>query len=64
MGGLGAGEVTKKNIGSKSGWGDMPPKDREDALQHIGQEFPSHCRDIVEQYFRRLATEEGTETHK
>ena len=64
MGGRGPGEVTKKNIGSKSGWGDMPPKDREDALQHIGQEFPSHCRDIVEQYFRRLATEEGTENHK
>jgi hypothetical protein len=57
----GAGEVARKNIGSKSGWGDLPPKEREEALQHLGREFPAHYRDIVEQYFRKLATEERTE---
>ena len=62
MGGRGPGEVTKKNIGNRSGWGDLPPKQREEALQNIGREFPSHYRDIVEQYFRRLATEENGET--
>jgi hypothetical protein len=60
-GGSGPGDVARKNIGSKSGWGDLPPKEREEALQHLGREFPAHYRDIVEQYFRRLATEEGSE---
>jgi len=53
--GRGPGEVTKKSIGTKSGWGDLPPKQREAALQQIGREFPAHYRDAVEQYFRRLA---------
>lgn len=57
MGGGGRGEVSKKNIGNKSGWGSLPPKQREEALQQIGRDFPSHYRDIVEQYFRRLAAE-------
>jgi hypothetical protein len=26
-------------------------------LQQIGREFPSHYRDVIEQYFRRLASE-------
>jgi len=56
-GGKGPGEVTKKNVGSSSGWGDMPPKEREEAMQQIGRDFPSHYRDVIEQYFRRLATE-------
>jgi len=54
----GAGEVQSKNIGEKSGWGDLPPKEREEAMQQIGKEFPSHYRDIIEQYFRKLASEE------
>ena len=58
MGGKGPGDVTKKNIGSESGWGDLPPKEREEALQQIGREFPSHYRDVIEQYFKRLASEE------
>ena len=58
MGGKGPGEVTKRNIGSKSGWGDLPPKEREEAMQQIGRDFPAHYRDAIEQYFRRLATEE------
>ncbi len=59
--GKGAGEVTKKNIGDQSGWGNMPPKQREAALQQIGREFPAHYREAVEQYFRRLA---GTENER
>jgi hypothetical protein len=59
MGGKGPGEVTKKNIGSGSGWGDLPPKEREEAMQQIGRDFPSHYRDTIEQYFRRLAAEDG-----
>lgn len=57
--GKGPGDVVKRNIGSKSGWGDLPPKEREEAIQQIGRDFPPHYREIIEQYFRKLATEEG-----
>ncbi len=56
--GKGPGNNNKKNIGSKSGWGDLPAKEREEALQQIGKDFPSHYREIVEQYFRRIAESE------
>jgi hypothetical protein len=57
MGGKGPGRVTKRDIGSGSGWGDLPPRAREEALQQVGREFPSHYRDVIEQYFRKLASE-------
>lgn len=57
MGGKGPGEVTKKDIGHESGWGDLPPKERDEAMQQIGRDFPSHYRDAIEQYYRRLASE-------
>ncbi|MFH1265776.1 MAG: hypothetical protein ABIK89_08605 [Planctomycetota bacterium] len=57
MGGKGRGEVTKRDVGSESGWGDLPPKEREEAMQQIGREFPSHYRGAIEQYFRKLAGE-------
>ena len=53
------GTVGKKPIGSSSGWGDLPPKQREEALQQIGKDFPAHYRDAIEQYFRKLASEES-----
>ncbi len=53
----GPGKVDKKDIGSKKDWGSMPPKEREEAMQEIIREFPSHYRDVIEQYFKRLATE-------
>jgi hypothetical protein len=57
MGGKGEGKVANKPIGNGSGWGDLPPRQREEALQQIGKEFPAHYRDMIEQYFRKLATE-------
>ncbi len=56
--GKGAGDNARKNIGTKSGWGDLPPKEREEALQQISKDFPSHYREIVEEYFRRRAESE------
>jgi len=56
--GKGPGNVNKKGIGSKSGWGDLPAKEREEALQQIGKDFPSHYREIVESYFRKIAESE------
>jgi hypothetical protein len=57
-GSRGTGEVVKKKYGNKGEWGDLPPKEREEAVQQIGRDFPSHYRDAIEQYFRRLAAEE------
>lgn len=57
LGGSGPGETTPRDIGSRGNWGDLPPKDRQEALQQIGRDFPAHYRNIVEQYFRRLANQ-------
>lgn len=57
-GGRGPGEVRKKDLGNGDGWGDLPPHEREAALQQIGREYPPHYREAIEQYFKRLATGE------
>ena len=57
--GRGPGQVDKRKFNAKGGWGNLPPKEREEAVQQIGRDFPSHYRDVIEQYFRRLAAEEG-----
>jgi hypothetical protein len=57
----GPGKVDRKDIGHKSGWGNMNDKDREKAMQEIGREFPSHYREVIEEYFRRLAAEGSSE---
>ena len=54
--GKGPGEVTKRDIGDSGGWGNLPPHEREEALQQIGREFPPHYREASEQYFKRLAS--------
>jgi hypothetical protein len=56
--GKGEGKVDRKPIGSGRGWGDLPPKQREEALQRIGDDFPAHYREVIEEYFRRLANPE------
>lgn len=58
MGGKGPGQVANRDIGHEAGWGELPPKQRQEALQQIGRDFPAHYRDLIEQYFRELATEE------
>ncbi len=50
-------KVDQRDIGSQSGWGELPAKEREQALQQIGREFPAHYRELIEQYFRELADE-------
>ena len=54
--GLGKGEVRKKDLGTGEGWGDLPPHEREAALQQIDREYPPYYREAIEQYFKRLAT--------
>ena len=55
------GKVDPRDIGDSADWGDMPAKEREQALQDVGREFPSHYREVIEEYFRRLAAEESDE---
>ncbi|HLQ45649.1 MAG TPA: hypothetical protein VK137_13010, partial [Planctomycetaceae bacterium] len=49
------GEVDKKDIGNKSGWGTLPPKQAAEAKNVINRNFPSHYREAIEQYFKKLA---------
>ena len=53
----GTGDVTPKQIAAKGGWGNLPPKQRQEAMQQIGKEFPAHYRDVIEQYFRKQAAQ-------
>lgn len=51
----GPGEVDPKSIGKKDGWGNLPPKQRQEVLQQIGRDLPAHFRETIEEYFKRLA---------
>jgi hypothetical protein len=51
----GAGEVDPRNLGKKDGWGNLPPKERQEVMQQIGRELPAHFRETIEEYFKRLA---------
>jgi len=51
----GPGNVDPKRLKNGSDWGDLPPKQRQEALQQISKDFPSHYREVIEQYFRKLA---------
>ncbi|MGD9647869.1 MAG: hypothetical protein AB7U73_19315 [Pirellulales bacterium] len=62
FGGSGRGETNRRNLGDTDGWGELPPKERQEAMQQIGKDFPAHYRDVVEQFFRKLAGESSTET--
>ncbi|NIP85300.1 MAG: hypothetical protein GTO03_06980 [Planctomycetales bacterium] len=53
--GKGPGQVTKRDIGRTAGWGELPAKQREQAMQEIGRDFPAHYREVIEEYFRELA---------
>ncbi len=54
-GGKGPGDVDQKKIGDRSGWGNLPPAQRQEALQRLTEELPSHYREVIEGYFRQLA---------
>lgn len=52
----GPGNVDRRDFDPAGNWGDLPPKEREETLLKIEKEFPAHYRDIIEQYFREMAT--------
>jgi len=51
----GPGNVDSKSVGKKDGWGNLPPKERQEVLQQIGRDLPAHFRETIEEYFKRLA---------
>jgi len=55
-GASGQGDVDRKNIAQRDGWGNLPPAEREEALQQISRDLPTHYREAIEAYFRKLAT--------
>lgn len=57
-GGSGPGDVDQKDIGQRDGWGNLPPAERQAALQRMTQELPSHYREVIEGYFRQLSKEQ------
>ena len=59
LGGSGPGDVDQRPIGNGSGWGNLPPRRRQEALQQISKDLPSHYREVIEEYFRRLAGDES-----
>jgi len=54
-GGRGAGDMVPRDLDPGEDWGDLPPHERDRALQQIGREFPPHYREAIEEYFKRLA---------
>ena len=52
----GPGTVDRRNARTGE-WGRLPDKDRQEALQQLGKDFPAHYRAAIEQYFRRIASE-------
>ena len=56
-GGGGNGDVDRKKIDDRDGWGNLPPAERQQALQQISRDLPTHYREAIEAYFRKLATD-------
>ena len=56
-GGGGNGDVDLKKIQEKDGWGNLPPAERQEAIQQISRDLPTHYREAIEAYFRKLATD-------
>ena len=53
--GKGSGNVDRRDFAPGDNWGDLPSKEREEALLKIEKEFPAFYRDVIEQYFREMA---------
>lgn len=52
----GPGEVDPRDIAKGGDWGSLPPQERERITQQIGRDFPGYYRDVIEAYFRSLAS--------
>ena len=53
----GRGDVDNKKLDDRDKWGNLPPAERKEALQQISRDLPTHYREAIEAYFRKLATD-------
>ncbi len=49
------GETDDKKFKKEGRWGDLPEKQQTEAKNLINREFPSHYRQAIETYFKKLA---------
>jgi hypothetical protein len=61
-GGSGPGDVDPKSLKDRSAWGNLPPAQRQESLQRLTEELPSHYREVIEGYFRQLAKDRSSTT--
>lgn len=54
----GQGDADRKSQSEKSGWGNLPAAERQQSLQQISRDLPTHYREAIEAYFRKLATQQ------
>ena len=55
------GEVDRKSLKKQGSWGDLPPKAEARARNLINRDFPSHYKQAIERYFKKLATRQAEE---
>jgi hypothetical protein len=53
----GEGDADVKSLKNRKAWGNLPPAERHKALQQISRDLPTHYRDAIEAYFRKMATD-------
>ena len=54
----GAGKVTEKELRALAvKWGTLPEKERAEAMQGLTRDMPPKYREVIETYFRKLASE-------
>jgi hypothetical protein len=51
----GPGEVDPKSVGHEAGWGNLPEKEQAQVKNMLDKQFPSHYRQAVTEYLRKLA---------
>jgi tetratricopeptide (TPR) repeat protein len=57
-GGIGGnGDVDPRKLDDRDTWGNLPPAERQQALQQISRDLPTHYREAIEAYFRKIATD-------
>ncbi len=55
----GPGQVDAKRIKELADqWGRLPPREREANMRELTRDMPPRYREVIQEYFRRLSTED------
>lgn len=55
----GPGDAVPRAISSADTWGNLPPAEQAAVLAQMAKDLPPHYREVIEEYFRQLARQEG-----